>query len=152
AVPEDVPVAGRGAGAGPQRLLEPDVLVGGVVGDDVDDHLQAEPVGLGDQRVEVVERAQARVDVARVGDVVAAVGELRGVERAQPEGVDTQRGEVGEARGDAGQVAQSVAVRVGEAARIHLVDDRLPPPVGVAGREVGGDVAGGAGHGGVGQG
>ena len=41
-----------------------------------------------DHLVEVVERAQARVDVAVVGDVVAAVGERGGIERAQPDRVD----------------------------------------------------------------
>ena len=34
---------------------------------------------------------------------------------------------------DAAEVADAVAVRVGEAARVDLVDDRLPPPVAVGG-------------------
>ncbi len=152
AVPEDVAVAGGRTRTRAQRLLEPDVLVGGVVGDDVDDHLQPEPVRLADHRVEVVEGAQARIDVPRVGDVVAAVGELGGVERAQPQGVDAQRGEVGEAPGDAAQVPQSVTVGVGEAARVHLVDDGLPPPVGVPGGEVGRGVGHGVRGPGVGRG
>ena len=42
----------------------------------------------GDHLVEVRERAQARVDVAVVVDVVAAVDQGRGVERAQPDRVD----------------------------------------------------------------
>ncbi len=136
AVPEDVPVAGGRAGAGAQGLLEPDVLVRGVVGHDVDDDLQAEAVGLGDQGVEVVERAEAWVDAARVGDVVAAVGELGRVEGAQPQGVHAQGGEVGEAAGDAAQVTEAVPVGVGEAAGIDLVDDGLAPPVGIPGRQV----------------
>ncbi len=143
AVPEDVPVAGRGAGSGAQRLLEPDVLVGGVVRDDVDDHLQTQPVGLADQRVEVVEGAEARVDVTRVGDVVAAVGQLGRVEGAQPQGVHAQRREVRQAAGDAAQVTEAVTVGVGEAAGVDLVDDGLPPPVGVTGGEVGRGVGGG---------
>ena len=138
AVAEDVAVAGRRAGAGGERLLEPDVLVGGVVGDEVDDHLQAEAVGLGGQGVEVVEGAQAGVDVPVVGDVVAAVGEFGGVEGAQPQGVHAQRGEVVRRRVMPSQVAEAVAVGVGEAAGVDLVDDGLPPPVGVPGGEVGG--------------
>lgn len=39
ALAEDVPLARRGAAAGGQRLLEPDMLVGCVVGHDVDDDL-----------------------------------------------------------------------------------------------------------------
>ena len=61
-----------------------------VVGHDVDDHPQAEGVGVGDQAVEVGERAEARVDVAVVGDVVAGVGLRRRVERVQPDGVDAE--------------------------------------------------------------
>jgi len=34
-------------------------------------------------------------------------------------------------RGDAGQVADAVAVAVGEAARVDLVDDAAAPPVAV---------------------
>ena len=134
---EDVTVPGGGPGTRPQRLLEPPVLVRGVVGDDVDDDLQPEPVRLGGHPVEVVERAQARVDIAVVGDVVAAVGEFGGIEGAQPYGVHTQRGEVGQALRDALQVTEPVAVGVGEAARVHLVDDGLAPPVRVTGGEVG---------------
>ncbi len=94
-------------------------------------------MGLGDHRVEVVERAEARVDVTVVGDVVAAVGEFGRVERAEPERVDAERGEVAEALGDALEVPESVAVGVGETARIDLVDDGLPPPVRVTGGQVG---------------
>ncbi len=137
AVAEDVTVAGRGAGRGGEGLPEPGVLVGGVVGDEVDDHLQPQAVGLGGQRVEVVEGAEARVDVPVVGDVVAAVGEFGGVERAEPQGVHTQCGEVVQPPGDASQVTEPVTVGVGEAAGVDLVDDGLAPPVRVPGGEVG---------------
>ena len=90
-------------------------------------------VGRGDQVVEVVQGAQLGRDVAVVVHVVAAVGQRRGVERAEPDGVHAQVGQVADPRGDAGQVADAVAVAVGEAARIDLVDRRLPPPVGVQG-------------------
>jgi hypothetical protein len=36
--------------------------------------------------------------------------------------------EVVELAGDAGEVADAVAVRVGERARVDLVDDRVTPP------------------------
>ena len=97
---------------------------------DVDDDPDAGVVQRGHHRVEVVERAQPRVDVAVVGDVVPAVGERGRVERAQPDGVDAERREVVDPRRDAGEVADPVAVAVGEAARIDLVDDGLAPPVG----------------------
>ena len=53
------------------------VLVRAVVGDQVHDHPDAEPVGLGHHSVEVAERAEQRVHVAVVADVVAGVA-LRG--------------------------------------------------------------------------
>jgi hypothetical protein len=80
-VAEQVPGALGGARAGGQRLLEPGVLVGGVVGHQVHDHPQPEPLGLGEQVVGVGQRAEARVDVAVVGHVVAGVGHRRHVER-----------------------------------------------------------------------
>jgi hypothetical protein len=70
------------------------MVVGGVVRDDVDDHLDSEAAGFGDHRVEVLQRAQPGIDVAVVGHVVSAVGQGRGVEGAQPDGVDPQLGEV----------------------------------------------------------
>ena len=47
-------------------------------------------VGIVDERVEVGERAQATVDIAVVGDVVAAVGQRGRIERVQPDGIDAR--------------------------------------------------------------
>ena len=69
------------------------------------------------------------VHVAVVVHVVAAVGQGRGVERAQPDGVDAQGLQVRNLGGDAPDVAQAVPVGVGEAARVDLVHGRLAPPV-----------------------
>ena len=83
AVAEQVARALGAAGGGGERRLEPDVLVGRVVGHEVDDDADAACVRLGDHGVEVGERAEERVDVAVVGDVVAGVALGRGVERAR---------------------------------------------------------------------
>ena len=84
------------------RVPEPLVLVRRVVRDDVDRHPDPELVRVGDERVEVVERAELRVDVDVVGDVVAVVCLRRGVERRQPERVDAQLFQVRQARADPG--------------------------------------------------
>jgi hypothetical protein len=107
------------------------VQVRGVVGHDVHDDLDAGPVRRGRHRVEVVQGAQLRGHVAVVGHVVAAVGQRRRVERAQPDRVDAQLAQVAHPRRHAGDVADAVAVGVGEAARVDLVDHGLSPPVGV---------------------
>ena len=60
-----------------------------------------------------------------VGDVVAEVEARRGVDGREPDGVDAQAlwSEVVEVVDDPGQVAHPVARRIGEAARVDLVDD-----------------------------
>ena len=85
-------------------------------------------VGVGQQAVEVVEGAEQRVDVAVVGHVVAEVGHRRPVERADPDGVDPQPRQVVEPGPDALQVADPVAVGVGEGPGVDLVEDRGRPP------------------------
>ena len=133
AVAEDVAVPGGGARLGGQRLAEPRVLAGGVVGDQVHDDAQAEVVRLRQHGVEVGERAEERVHVAVVGDVVAVVVLRRGVERRDPHRVDAEVVEVGQPLLDAGHVAHAVAVPVGEAADIDLVADGVLPPRAAAG-------------------
>lgn len=125
-------VAGAFFPAG-ERGPEPGVLVGGVVGHDVHDHPQAQPVGLVHQGLCVGEIAEERVDHPVVGHVIAAVRLGRAVEGGEPDGVDAQLGEVGKPGPGAGQITDAVAVAVGEGAHVHLVDDGVPPPVRGAG-------------------
>ena len=116
------------AHVGGQRLLEPLVLVGGVVGHQVDDDLEAEGVRLLEQRVGVGEAAEPGVDVDVVGHVVPRVVLRARVERRDPERVDPEVAQVRQPRGDARQVTETVAVGVREGADVHLVDDGVAPP------------------------
>jgi 3-hydroxybutyryl-CoA dehydrogenase len=122
-----VPVA-LGRAARRAALDEPRVLVRGVVGHPVQQHAKVARVGLVDESVEGREVAEERVDVAVVGDVVAEVGHRRAVDGRQPDRVDPEPLQVLEARAQAVEVADAVARRIGERARIDLVDDRLLPP------------------------
>ena len=126
---EDVAVACGRTSAGGKRLDEHLVLVGRVVRHDVDDHLDAGFMRGGGHRVEIGHGAEARVHVAVVDHVVAAVGQVGRVERAQPDRVDAEILQVIHFLGDAGDVSQPVAVHVFEAARVDLVDDGLLPPI-----------------------
>lgn len=128
AVAEDVAVALRGAGGGGKGGLEPFVQVGAVVRHDVDHDLDAPLVGGPSELVEVVHGAKLRVDVAVVVHVVTAVGELGRVERAQPDGVHAEFGEVVDLLGDAGDAAQARSARILEGTWVHLVDHGLLPP------------------------
>ena len=100
-----------------------------VVGDDVDDDPDTRRVRLGDERLRLGQRAEDGIDVAVVGDVVAATGHRGRVPRVEPDRVDSEATQVLEPIAHAAQVADAVAVAVGEAADVNLVDGRLTPPL-----------------------
>ena len=112
-----------------QSLPKPPVPIGRVIGHDVDDHLDVSRMQRADHRVEVVQAAQSRVDVAVIIDVIAAIGKRGWIERAEPHRIDTERLQVRHARGDTWEVANPVTGAVGEAARVDLVDHRTAPQV-----------------------
>src|SRR3954462_5600575 len=84
--------------------------------------------------VEVVKRAEPRVDAAVVGDVEPPVGVRRGERRIEPDAVDAGPSEGAEMVDHALQVPDPVAVRVGERARVDLVEDAVAPPQPIAHR------------------
>jgi len=118
------------------------VAVGTVVRNDVDDAADAHGIQPRDQFVEVGESSEPRVDGPIVVDIVAAVGQRRRVERAQPDGIHPQFVQVGNPRGDSRKVPEAVAVGVRERSRVDLVDGGVAPPVLVGG---GGEVCEGEG-------
>jgi hypothetical protein len=100
-----------------------------VVGHEVDGDPDAVRVGVRDQVVHGVEVAPCRVDAAVVGDVVAVVDHRGGVDGAEPQRVDAEQLQVAQAATDPLQVAEPVAVGVGEAGHVDLVEDGVPPPL-----------------------
>ena len=123
----DVVVAVRGCRRRACRL-EPGMLIGGVVEDQVHHHPHAHGVGLSHQLTHVVDGAVGGEDGVVVPDVVAAVAQGEVVEGQQPETVDTQPAQVLEALDQAREVADPVVVAVGEAAHQHLVEDGALEP------------------------
>ncbi len=95
----------------------------------IDDDLQAATVRLGHHGVEIGKRAEARIDAAVIAHVITEILHRRRKERRDPHAVHTQLRHMGEFRRDATQVADAVTVRIIEAARINLIDDRAAPPV-----------------------
>src|SRR6201999_2177360 len=92
--------------------------------------------GVGDEVLEVLRRAEVRVHAVVVGHVVAPVGIGRRERRVQPDAVDAQPLEVVQARPDAAEVADPVAVAVREGPRVDLIQNAVTPPVhGAAGYE-----------------
>jgi hypothetical protein len=129
-VAENIPVPSRRSFRGDERGTEPGVPAGRMIRHDVEDDPDPVRVQAGGHFVEVGQRAQSRVHRTVVVDVVAAVREGRRVERAQPDRVDAERGQVRNPGNDAAEIAHAVTVGVGEAARVDLVHHCLPPPVG----------------------
>ena len=123
-VPVAIPAAARRA-AGP---LEPRVLVGGVVQHELGDDAQVAAVRLVEEAAELAEVAVRGIDAAVVGDVVALVAQRRRVEGQQPDRRDAEVLEVVELAGQPAEVADAVAVAVGEGAHVQLVHHRVAVP------------------------
>ena len=124
----DIPVGAR-IGAALPAFGEPGVLIRGMGDHLVDDDLEPEGMGLLHQAVEILQRAEAGIDAAIIGHVVAEILHRAGEDRRQPNGVDAQIGDIVEPAGDADEIPYPIAVLVLEGARIDLVDHRAAPPV-----------------------
>ena len=123
----DIPV-GMATDAAGAAFHEPGMQVRCMGIDLIDQDFQAERMGAGDQRVEIGKRAKDRIDIAIIGNIIPEIAHRAGEEGGEPDGIDTEAGNIIEPRGDAGQIADAVVVRIGEAARIDLIDDRALPP------------------------
>ena len=131
-VAPDVEVALRRAPRRATRRLEPGMLVGGVIDDQLGDDPDPALVRLAQERAEVAQRAVARVDPLVVRDVVPVVTQRRRVEGQQPEAGDAEPLEVVELLREPGEVADAVRGRVAEGPHVRLVDDRVFVPERVA--------------------
>jgi hypothetical protein len=104
------------------------VFVGGVVDDQIDQHLDAALFGPVHKGHEVAARAVARVDAVKVGDVVAVVAVRRGLKGREPERVHPQPVEVVEPPHQPFKVADAVAVSVHKGLKVEAVDDGVFVP------------------------
>jgi hypothetical protein len=130
----DIELAGGRAGLGAAGALEPGMLVGGMVADELGDHLEAAAMGLADELAHVLDGAVRGIDLVVVGDIVAVVAQRRGVEGQQPDRGDAELLQIIKAGCEALEVADAVAVTIGEGAHVDLVDDRVFVPEWVLGR------------------
>ena len=109
-----IKVALRRTGGRIPGLLKPGMLIRGVIDDQFGDHFESEPVRLMQQGAKIIQRAELRMHVLVIGNVVAVVLERRGVEGHQPKGVDTQVPDVFELRGQTLEIADAIVVGVEE--------------------------------------
>ena len=114
------------------------MLVGGVVGHEVEQNLKPPPMGLHQQVVEVSQRAEAWIDVAIVGNVIAEINHRRRVNGRDPDRVDPKADKIIEPPLYPSEVADAVVVGVLKGPRVDLIDHtRLPPERGHANSTLG---------------
>ena len=111
---------------------EPGMLIGGMVGHEIED--DSEPSGMRGvcQRLEVGHRAEQRIDPCVIGDVITEIGHRRGKDRRQPNRVNAERLQIGQPPDDPPEIADPVGIGVLKRARIDLVENAVPPPQFVA--------------------
>src|SRR5260370_11693740 len=127
AVAPDIPVA-LGVCARRTRLLEPRMLVRSVIGNKIHDPADVAFLRFADHSVEIRERAVKWIDACIVRNVVAEIHQRRRVHRANPNRVDAEVAKVIQSGRNPVDVANAVAVRILEAARIDLVNNGVLPP------------------------
>src|ERR1700694_775903 len=85
-------------------------------------------VGLLDEGVRVPERAEHRIHVRVVRDVVAVVPQRRGIKGQQPDRVDAEVLQVRKLFHKTAEVATAIAIAVAEGADVELVDEGVLVP------------------------
>ena len=103
--------------------------VGSVIGHQVEDDFQPRRVRGFDQYIEILDRAEQRIDPGVIGNVVAEIGHRRGKYRRQPDRVNAERAQVRQPRDDPGDVADPVGIGILKRSRIDLIENAVPPPV-----------------------
>ena len=112
-----------------EALLEPEVLIGTVVHNQIHEHPHAHAVGAFQHFLKNVQITEIRVDVFVIGDVVAIIGVRGGIQRAEPDRVGAEAFDVIQFLQHTVQVADAVAVSVAETAWPDLVNDHIPIPL-----------------------
>ena len=126
----DIPVSSRVRPVAP-ALVKPLMVGRGMRPHLVDDDLQVLPMRRLQQRPEIVERPEHRIDIAIIRNVIAKVPHRAAEERRQPHAIDAQRLHMVELRRDPLEVTNAIAVRIHERPRINLVEHGPTPPVAV---------------------
>ena len=119
-IPPDIPVALR-IGAARAAFDEPGMLIRAVIGHEVEQQLQSPRMGRCQQRVEIRQRPETRVDIAIIGDVISKVGHRRWKYRGKPDRVHAQFDQIVEPALDPAKVTDAVAIAVLKRPGIDLV-------------------------------
>ena len=93
----------------------------------VEQYLHAAPMKVGDKRVKFRQRAEHRIDIGIVTDVIAEIGHWRGINRRDPHSVDAELCKIVKLAANPLQVANTIVVAVFERTWIDLIDDAALP-------------------------
>ena len=104
------------------------ICVTSVIRDQVEDEPNASLVQGFHDLIEIIHCAEAGIDRAKIGNVIAEIFHGRAVDWREPDGRYTKPGEMIEPRQQARKIARSIAVRVLERHGIDLVVDAPVPP------------------------
>ena len=91
-------------------FTEPGVAVGRVLEDQVHHHADASRTRCGDQPIEIGNRPELRADTAIVGNVIAEIDLRTGIDRREPDRIDAQPLQIGQAAGNAVEPIPSLFV------------------------------------------
>ncbi len=80
------------------------------------------------KRAKIIERAEIRIDVEIIGNVVAVVSQRGWIERQQPESSDAEFLQIIQLLHETAKVAHAVAIAVEKCLNVQLVDDRILVP------------------------
>src|SRR5271169_987825 len=109
--------------------LKPGMLVGSVIGDEIQNDAVIMFFCFFDEMIEVSQSAVLRVDGQVIGDIVAKIDLGRGINGSNPDGVNAEVPEVAEARGNTVEIAYTVTIGVLKTARVDFIDDCVLPPM-----------------------
>src|SRR5437764_1063407 len=110
------------------RLLEPPVLVRGVVDDEVDEHPYAALLRAVSEFDKIANRAVARINAVIIGHVVAVIAMGRDLERHQPDGRDAETMQVVETAHQTLEVADAVGVGIHVGSNRQAIDHCILVP------------------------
>jgi hypothetical protein len=127
----DIQVALRRTLRRPPRPLEPGVLIGGVIENQLGDDPQTTFMSQVKEGAEVFQRAIARVDGKVVGNVIAIVLKRRRIEGQQPQRRDSQFGEVIKPVDQPTEIADAVTITILKRLDVQLVNDSALEPKGI---------------------
>src|SRR5689334_19120442 len=109
------------------------MLIGSMIEHQFSDYSQAAAMRLAQKSLELGQGPAVGMNLQVAGDVVAVIAHRRRVKRQQPEGIDAERLEIIQLRGEARKIADTVAVAVVERTDAEFVEDGVLIPRRIAG-------------------